>query len=401
MQSGRWFVAATLKPCNPPTERVKRRGMFLEKRVSNRARAAIILVLCLLPAIFVASQFTYQHGLTRLLDVNPTYLPRRALPQFQALNPATLEKKGYDGQFYAQLAIDPLLRNPQLARALDGPEYRARRILMPAIAWLLGAGRPAAAVTIYTLLNLAAWYVLFTLLARSQRPLTVQAWLCIAAIMLTAGAFASLARSLTDLPAAALLVAAAVLAGWSRTLALALSALTKEAYLLCAWAPIPDLPKQAHKFPLRIIHVAAIVLPWLLWAIYVHLRFAMPAYGTDNFSWPFEGWLFCIISAIREVKVKRALAALSLLVQFGYLVSRPQFKSFYWRTAITFGIVGALLTDDPFASEISFTRDLLPMTIGFNILLIQEKPMRFLFWFPAGNAGLFISLIGLIISMYR
>jgi hypothetical protein len=375
--------------------------MFLESRVSSRARAAIILVLSLLPALFVASQFTWQHGFTRLLDVRPSYLPRRALPEFQALHPATFEKKGYDGQFYAQLAIDPLLRNPQLARALDGPEYRARRILLPAIAWLLGGGQPAAAVTIYTLLNLAAWYILFTLLVRSQRPTTVQAWLCIAAIMLTTGAFSSLARSLTDLPAATLLVAAAVLGSWSRTLALALSVLTKETYLVCAWAPIPDLSKRAHEFPRGIIHVAAVVLPWLLWAIYVHLHFAMPAYGTDNFSWPFEGWLHCIVSSIQAVKLKLALAALSLLVQLGYLVSRPQFKSFYWRAAISFGIAGALLTDDPFASEVSFTRDLLPMTIGFNVLLTQEPPARFLFWFSAGNIGLFVSLIGLIISMYR
>src|SRR5438128_11101524 len=174
--------------------------MFLESRVSNRARAAIILVLSLLPALFVASQFTWQQGFTRLLDVRRSYLHRRALPEFQTLNPATFEKEGYDGQFYAQLAIDPLLRNPQLARALDGPEYRARRILQPAVAWLLGGGQPAAAVTIYTLLNLAAWYILFTLLLRSQRLATVQGWLCIAAIMLTAGVFSSLARSLTDLP---------------------------------------------------------------------------------------------------------------------------------------------------------------------------------------------------------
>jgi hypothetical protein len=375
--------------------------MFLESRVSNRARAAIVLVLSLLPALFVASQFTWEHGFTRLLDVGPSYLPRRALPEFQALNPATLEKKGYDGQFYAQLAIDPLLRNPQLARALDGPEYRARRILLPAIAWLLGGGQPAAAVTIYTLLNLAAWYILFTLLVRSQRPATVQAWLCIAAIMLTTGTFSSLARSLTDLSAATLLVAAAVLGSWSRTLALALSVLTKETYLVCAWAPIPDLPKKAHEFPRGIIHVAAIVLPWLLWAIYVHLHFAMPAYGNDNFSWPFEGWLHCIVSSIQAANLKLALAALSLLVQLGYLVSRPQFKSFYWRAAISFGIAGALLTDDPFASEVSFTRDLLPMTIGFNVLLTEEAPARFLFWFVAGNIGLLVGLIWPIKSMYR
>jgi hypothetical protein len=127
----------------------------------------------------------------------------------------------------------------------------------------------------------------------------------------------------------------------------------------------------------------------------------MPAYGTDNFSWPFEGWVHCIVSSIHALNLKLALAALSLLVQLGYLVSRPRFKSFYWRAAISFGVAGTLLTDDPFASEVSFTRDPLPMTIGFNVLLTQEAPARFLFWLVAGNIGLFVSLIWPITSMYR
>ena len=48
----------------------------------------------------------------------------------------------YDGQFYAQLALDPLLRNPAIDRALDQPPYRARRILFSWTAWLAGFGRP-------------------------------------------------------------------------------------------------------------------------------------------------------------------------------------------------------------------------------------------------------------------
>ena len=36
---------------------------------------------------------------------------------------------GYDGLYYAQLAVDPLLRDPAIDRALDSPPYRARRIL--------------------------------------------------------------------------------------------------------------------------------------------------------------------------------------------------------------------------------------------------------------------------------
>ena len=49
---------------------------------------------------------------------------------------------GYDGLYYAQIAQDPTLRDPALPPAMDNFAYRARRILPPALAWLLGAGQP-------------------------------------------------------------------------------------------------------------------------------------------------------------------------------------------------------------------------------------------------------------------
>jgi hypothetical protein len=371
---------------------------FLTRKLGNKARVLIITVLCLIPALFVARQFSPEHGFTRLLEVGPMYLPQ-ALPQFQALNPATFYRKGYDGQFYAQIAIDPLLRNPQLATALDLPDYRSRRILMPALAWLLGGGRPAAAVTAYILLHVLAWYLLFGLLLKSEQPQTVQEWLCVTATMLTMGALASLQRSLTDLPAATLLVAAAVLAGRSRTAFLALSVLTKEIYAICFWVPLVDLRNKPHAVWRGIAHVSVIILPFLLWAIYVRSRFETHSYGGVNFAWPFEGWIYGIISLIAHAKVFAVFAALSLLAQLVYLALRPRFDSFYWRAAISFGIASCFLSDDPFGSDVSFTRDLLPTTIGFNVLLMRESSAKFPVWFVTGNIGLLSGLVGLIRRM--
>jgi hypothetical protein len=45
---------------------------------------------------------------------------------------------GYDGQFYAQLALHPDLKDPNLANALDNPVYRARRIGLSLLAFCLG-----------------------------------------------------------------------------------------------------------------------------------------------------------------------------------------------------------------------------------------------------------------------
>ena len=48
---------------------------------------------------------------------------------------------GYDGQFYRYVAHDPLFRKG-FASYIDDARLRSRRILVPALAWLLAAGRP-------------------------------------------------------------------------------------------------------------------------------------------------------------------------------------------------------------------------------------------------------------------
>jgi hypothetical protein len=51
-------------------------------------------------------------------------------------------KFGYDGQFYAQLATDPLIRNPETLTAFDNFGYRARRPLFAMTAYVAGGGEP-------------------------------------------------------------------------------------------------------------------------------------------------------------------------------------------------------------------------------------------------------------------
>ncbi len=66
---------------------------------------------------------------------------------------------GYDGQFYVQLAVDPLLRESSIDRALDSAPFRARRILFSWTAWALGLGRPAWIVQAYAVQNVLFWLV--------------------------------------------------------------------------------------------------------------------------------------------------------------------------------------------------------------------------------------------------
>jgi hypothetical protein len=369
---------------------------WLARKISDRTRIVILGAICLIPILFVARQFSPGHGFTRLLEVGRVSLPR-ALPEFQALNPITFPGKGYDGQFYAQVAIDPLLKSPRLVTALDDAEYRSRRIAMPALSWLLGVGEPARVVTCYTLINFVAWFCLLGLILKSVQPQTAQAWMCVGATMWSSGVFASLQRSLTDLPAATALVAAGTLTGRSAgTALLALSLLTKETYAVCVWLPFANLSGKTDSVWQRITTLAAIILPLLLWLIYVHSRLKTDAYTTGDVSWPFEGWIYGLLFLVKHKKAYAVIAALSLVVQLIYLGWRPQYTSFYWCIAVSFALASCLMGDDPFTSDVSFTRDLLPVTVGFNALLIKESPRKFCYWFLAGNIGLASGVVAAI-----
>lgn len=73
---------------------------------------------------------------------------------------------GYDGQFYAQLAVDPLLLDAATGEALDNPSYRARRILFSWTAFLIGLGQPRLVVHACAIQNALFWVVLALLLMR-------------------------------------------------------------------------------------------------------------------------------------------------------------------------------------------------------------------------------------------
>ena len=79
----------------------------------------------------------------------------------------------YDGAYYAQIAISPALRDPGLTAAIDDLGYRARRILLSAVAWVAGGGDPITAVHVYAWLNPLLWLILAAI---SWRLFPVEDW---------------------------------------------------------------------------------------------------------------------------------------------------------------------------------------------------------------------------------
>ncbi len=114
---------------------------------------------------------------------------------------------GYDGQFYRLVAHDPLARKGYW-QYMDDPRYRARRILIPALAAMLGAGSPAAVdfwfVTVVDV-AMALGGVCFLRLAKDACPPLAAA----ALYLLIPAVVASTDRMLTDGP-----VVAGFLAAW-------------------------------------------------------------------------------------------------------------------------------------------------------------------------------------------
>src|SRR5476651_1575943 len=73
---------------------------------------------------------------------------------------------GYDGQFYAYLALRAPWRFPESQANSDAVAYRARRILMPAAAYTFGGGKPWWVIHVYSLINPLSWLALAAVLLK-------------------------------------------------------------------------------------------------------------------------------------------------------------------------------------------------------------------------------------------
>ena len=84
----------------------------------------------------------------------------------------------------------------------------------------------------------------------------------------------------------------------------------------------------------------------------------------------------------------------SIIVQAGYVLIRREYTSAWWRVALPYVVLLLVLDGvlvNPHTGAI--TRVLLPLTVGFNVLLASEpRPRHFWPWFAAGNLHLLSAL---------
>lgn len=327
------------------------------------------------------------------------------LPELDALSPPTLSPDGYDGQFYAQMALRPSLADPALAHALDNPSYRARRIGLPLLAAIFGGGDDSRTLAVYSALNFIFWAALAWLLVFRYLDASFRALVAILAILWSSGTLISMERALTDLPAAALGLFAVHRMTHHPTGGaglMAYSALMKDTSILSMAACWPRL--LVGRWPQRIGLALMLLTPVILWALYVLWRMPGGApTGLNNFSLPGVAWwdkvqtaktlLFSAEESLSfHVLTSRLIewcAPICLAVQALYLLLRWRPSEPLWCFGIGFAVLLFVLGPSIWAEFIGYTRILLPLTIAFNLLLLRyQRGVSFWLWLVAGNVGL-------------
>jgi hypothetical protein len=348
----------------------------------------------------VARYYHPQYGFTGLILFNAGAHDReiavlQGLPHYEYVGDAA-----YDGAFYAQLALDPLLKDPAIDVALDNPPYRARRILFSWTAFALGLGRPAWILQAYALQNLLSWVLLGVLMTRWLPLTSGRGFALWSAVMFSHGLLVSIRFAVLDGPSM-LLLALAIAASergrtWLSAALAGIATLGRETNMLVAAAlPLP----QGWRGWLRLAAAGLLVLgPLLVWQDYLWsiYRGTSAAEGLGHITPPLQAYLHkwrVTLAGLGDTGLAGApfsgfCTTAALTVQLLYLGISRRWREPWWRLAAAFGVLMLVVNDAVWEGYPgAATRVLLPLTFGFNVLLAQEG-RGFWWWFVAGNLHL-------------
>ncbi len=340
----------------------------------------------------IACSHDPRSGFTALELFGDQFAAQR-VPEIRDLPVYTYQhSSGFDGQFYAQLAVvgDPF--RPELRTALDNPAYRSTRILLPIVAHVAGFGRPALVLDAYALANLVAWIALAWVSARWWFPPTsLDPLIRWTGTMFGAGALVSVVRGLVDGPAL-LVIALGVRClelnrRWLAASLLGAAGLVRETSVLAATAfADPDrlTPKSWHKV---VLPAVACALPIALWTAVL-----VAHYGGMNggaLAPPFVGVvreLGTIGSLLREGRLYSARDKIYVVVaiafQIGVVIGRPRPAVAWWRVGAAFALLTVFFAPELWEDLNGAPRYVLPLTLAFNFLTPRGSV-----WLPVLLAG--------------
>lgn len=369
------------------------------------------LILSIVPVSVALLGFSKKHGFLGLPRFGEVFREQSMDPVKQFAPPVKPNDVGYDGQFYAQIALDPTLNNPALRKACDNLSYRAKRIGLPGLAFVMGAGRPWLVLQIYSVLNVAFWFLLLIVLLRQ---FGIDSWrnrLLAIGILWNAGSLISIGRALTDLPALCLSVIAVCLQSnpskerhvglsstkahwWLASVIASLSVLTKETAVLSVLSfGIGSVPRHYIR---TLVTSAIIVVPIGIWVVYVHNQVGSDANGIGNFSFPFYGFSHKIVVEWSKAFVEfprmpilEMIAPWTIVVQIAFMLRLASWRSNWWLFGIGFVLLAIVMSPWVWATQSAYSRCLLPLSVSFNVLLYQSSlsQSKHWKWWIGGNLG--------------
>jgi hypothetical protein len=249
----------------------------------------------------------------------------------------------------------------------------------------------------FALQNVLCWLILAALMTRwipLESPRQLASW---SACLFAFGLLWSVRFALLDGPSLVLLACAILAAERGRTFASAaivgIAGLGRETNLLGA-AVLPAPAGRAGWLRL-LLAVGLIALPiaiWLdyLWSIYRTTTFA----ATDQLTMPFVSYVAAGRRAVRFVGNPETrgyglvvlLSIVALTVQAAYLAISRERRSPWWRLAVAYALL-MLIAERSLWEPGGINRFILPLTVGFNVLL-SRSTRAFWPWFAAGNLTL-------------
>jgi hypothetical protein len=345
-----------------------------------------------------------EQGFTYLIQFGEK-MHRIYLPEIKAMNHYEVPNSvGYDSQYYAEIALRPNPRDPVLRKSVDGLPYRARRILFPALAWLIGGGDPARVLNVFALENVVCWFLLAALLLRWLPPVNWGNCLRWAAVLFSFGLIFSVARALLDGPSLVLIAAAMALAEskrpWLSAAVLGLAGLGKDTNVLAAAGM--RLPERTDEkaWGSWIARCALVLLPLSAWMFCLRawLGRADDLGDARNFAPPFAALAQKLADTVSQLMAEGYLSLAKydllvmagLLAQFFFFAFRRRWRDPWWRLGAAYAVLMVFLGTAVWESYPSAAaRVLLPMTLAFNITVPRRR------WWPVlllvGNLGVLAS----------
>lgn len=371
-------------------------------------RALVVCVAVVLSLFYVRTYYRLydaQYGWAKTIQFGGLFAPH-ALPRLQRMPHyvTAADNGGADGQFYAQMAFQPSLQNPAYDEALDNPQYRARRIGLPALAYVVGLFRPRFILQVYGVSNLFFWFLLMGAVFRLCRPRTGRQLLCVCAALLGYGIAASMECAVTDLPATALIFTAMLLGSWGGYATLAAATLTRETSALAVFSLLDPRRRWRDgdwKRPLALLVVG--LAPFGLWMVHVLHRFGQAgnAAGLRNFSLPFQAMGSCFADAVAACRMtglsesatnvgvfgwlyadeqtRQMLTVAGLFFQVVYVAVRREWSSPVWRTGFLYALLCIVMGTAVWEECSNAARAVLPLTVCFYLRLAGERG-RWWFW---------------------